>query len=262
MSLLKSYKKTNGKTEVITADNGSLKMIEMDMVVLQDGQSYTYSEKDKEFALIILGGKCSVNGEDFNFDNIGRRKNVFEGAATAVYIPRNKEFTIVAKGDVEIAVCKSPALGDFKPKLISPEDVVIKQLGKNQWQREAHFIVDERTEANLLYIGEAFVEGGMWASYPPHKHDEDNMPQEGILEEVYYFEFDKPQGFGIQKVYSKEGDIDETYTIKTGDFVEIPKGYHPYCAAPGYKGYYLWVMAGENRGFFLRPDKDHEWLNK
>ena len=85
---------------------------------------------------------------------------------------------------------------------------------------------------------------------------------EGILEEIYYFEYDKPTGFGIQRVYTSDGSVDETYTVKNGDFVEIPKGYHPCCCAPGYRNYYLWVMAGKNRGFFMSSDPDHAWLNR
>ena len=87
------------------------------------------------------------------------------------------------------------------------------------------------------------------------------MPAEGILEEIYYYEFKKPQGFGIQKVYASDGSFDETYTVKSGDFVEIPRGYHPYHSAPGYDSYYLWIMAGENRGFYMTTDPDHRWLS-
>ena len=134
-------------------------------------------------------------------------------------------------------------------------------MGKPGWQRHAMFILDERTEADQVYIGECYVEGGQWASYPPHKHDDDNMPTEANTEEIYYYEFEKPQGFGIQKVYTLEGDVDETYTVKSGDFVEIPRGYHPFHTAPGYRNYYLWVMAGKNRGFFMTTDEDHKWLN-
>ena len=208
------------------------------------------------------GGKCTIEGDGISFRDIGKRENVFDGPAACVYLPRNRHFTITSIGGVTIAVCKSPAAKDFEPKLIQPEEVIIKDLGKPGWERQAHFILDERTDANLLYIGEAYVTGGQWASYPPHKHDDDNMPTEGILEEIYYYEFDKPQGFGIQKVYTKEGDIDETYTVKTGDFVEIPRGYHPFCAAPGYQNYYLWIMAGENRGFFMTTEDGHKWLNQ
>lgn len=262
MNFKKTWSMKNGREEIITKENSSLKMMELDMVKLSQGQSIAYSERDKEYSLIILGGKCTVTGDGFNFENIGKRSNVFDGAATALYIPRNKEFTIKADTDVAIAVCKSPCDIDTKPVLVNPEDVIIKDLGKDGWKRQAHFIIDERIDAKYLYIGEAYVKSGMWASYPPHKHDEDNMPEEGILEEIYYYEFNKGPGFGIQRVYSKEGDIDETYTVKTGDVVEIPKGYHPFCCAPGYDSYYLWIMAGENRGFFMTTEEGHKWLTK
>jgi 5-deoxy-glucuronate isomerase len=251
-----------GNQTIYKKEDSACKWIEVDMLRLNQGQSHNFDEKGKEYALILLGGKCSVTGDGLDYKSIGKRKDVFDGPATALYIPRNRKFTVSADEDVTVAVCKSPAKKDFKPVLVKPEDVIIKDLGKPGWQRQAHFIVDERLDANLIYVGEAYVEGGQWASYPPHKHDEDNMPTEGVLEEIYYFEYDKPTGFGIQRVYSKEGDIDETYTVKNGDFVEIPKGYHPCCCAPGYKNYYLWIMAGENRGFFMTTDEDHKCLTK
>ena len=262
MNLKRSWSGKEGVETIYKVNECACKWIEVDMANLADGKTYTYDEKDKEYALILLGGKCDVTGDGIEFLNIGKRKDVFDGPATALYLPRNRAFTITSRGGVKIAVCKSPAAKDFEPKLVSPEDVIIKDLGKPGWERQAHFIVDERLDANLIYVGEAFVKGGQWASYPPHKHDEDNMPTEGVLEEIYYYEYDKPTGFGIQKVYTRDGEIDETYTVKNGDFVEIPKGYHPCLCAPGYNNYYLWIMAGENRGFFMTTDPDHAWLNK
>jgi 5-deoxy-glucuronate isomerase len=244
-----------------TADS-ACGLLEIDMLRLKAGQDYTYAESNKEYALILLGGKCSVQGDGISYRQIGQRQNVFDGPATALYLPRNRKFTVTADREVTVAVCKSPAARDFQPVLVNPQDVVVKELGKPGWKRQAHFIVDERVPANLIYVGEAFVDGGQWASYPPHKHDQDNMPTEAFSEEIYYFEYDKPTGFGIQRVYTADGSIDETYTVKNGDFVEIPRGYHPCLCAPGYKNYYLWVMAGENRGFFMTSDPDHAWLNK
>ena len=262
MNFKKTWNMNAGASEIITKKNSSLFMLELDMICLTQGEVKEYSERNKEYSLIILGGNCDVTGDGFDYQNIGKRKNVFDGPATAVYIPRNKKFNITARTDVSMAVCKSPADADFEPALVPPEDVLIKDLGKDGWKRQAHFIIDERINANLQYIGEAYVNSGMWASYPPHKHDEDNMPVEGVLEEIYYYEFNKPEGFGIQKVYSKENGIDKTYTVKNGDIVEIPKGYHPFCCAPGYDSYYLWIMAGKNRGFYLTTEECHTWLTK
>ena len=263
MNYKKSWNGAYAKSEIITKNNSTLELLEADMVKLRAGETKKYSEENKEYGLVILGGTCSVKGADFAFENIGKRKNVFDGPATCVYVGANTEFTIEGVSDeVVICVAKSPSQNSHKAVLVNPEDVIIKDLGKPGWERQAHFILDERVEADLIYIGEAFVHGGQWSSFPPHKHDDDNMPTEGILEEIYYYEFDKPQGFGIQKVYTKEGDIDETYTVKTGDFIEIPRGYHPFCVAPGYENYYLWLMAGKNRGFFMTIEECHKWLNK
>ncbi len=262
MNLKKSWNKRYGKSEIITKANSTCKKVEMDMLRLSDGDKKAYREENKEYALILLGGKCTVRGEGFAFENEGVRKDVFDGAATCIYIPANTPFTVEGVGEVQIAVCKAPSTKVSKPAIVRPEDVVIKNLGKPGWEREAHFILDERVDSHMFYIGEAFVKGGQWASYPPHKHDDDNMPTEAETEEIYYYEFKKPQGFGIQKVYTMEGDIDETYTVKSGDFIEIPRGYHPFHTAPGYDNYYLWIMAGEDRGFYMTTDEDHKWLNK
>lgn len=262
MDFKKTWSMKNGKEEVITKENGTLGMMAVDMVKLDAGEEVSYNEHGWEYGIIILGGSCDVAGDGFEYKGIGRRKDVFDGPATAVYIPCCTAFKIKALTALKAAVCKATGAPGFKPALIKPEDVIIKDLGKEGWQRQAHFILDERVSANRIYIGEAYVKSGMWASYPPHKHDEDNMPTEGVLEEIYYYEFDKPTGFGIQKVYAADGSFDETYTVKTGDFVEIPKGYHPFCCAPGYYNYYLWIMAGKDRGFFMTTDPDHKWLTK
>lgn len=258
----RSWNKKFGKSEIFKKEDSYCQKVEMDMLRLAAGDKKAYRESGKEYALVILGGKCTVSGNGFEFKDAGRRKDVFDGAATCIYVPSDNPFTITACTEVQIAVCKSPSDKKFKPAIINPEDVIIKNLGKPGWEREAHFILDKRTDSNMLYIGEAFVKGGQWASYPPHKHDDDNMPTEAETEEIYYYEFKNPNGFGIQKVYTMEGDIDETYTVKSGDFVEIPRGYHPFHAAPGYDNYYLWIMAGKDRGFYMTTDEEHQWLNK
>ena len=75
---------------------------------------------EQEYALVILGGKCTVEGDDFRFENVGKRKDVFDGPATCVYVPRNTPFTVTAVGEVSIAVSKSPATKDFAPALDEP----------------------------------------------------------------------------------------------------------------------------------------------
>lgn len=262
MNLKKSYVEKYGYERVITDRNSVLTYAEADVLKLRDGTEYSFNEKGKEFALVVLYGTMTVTGKDFVFEKVGKRKSVFDGVGECVYVGKDEEFTVKAVGgDVKICIAKAPADKYFKPAVVRTADIKVKDLGKGAYARVAAFNLPETIDANLLYIGEFWVNDGNWASFPPHKHDVDDMPYEGFLDEIYYFEFDKPQGFGVQMVYSKEGDVNEAYKVKTGDFVEIPKGYHPFSVAPNYKNYCLWIMAGKNRGIFCTTEEDHKWMN-
>lgn len=254
MNLKKHYEEQEGRVSVVTARNSPLKYLEVDMLLLEDGKSAAFDEPDKEFALIVLRGTCAVEGENFRIERAGGRESVFGAPAEAVYVGRDTPFRVTGKGEVKLCVAKAPARKAFPPRLVRSEEVRTKALGTGSYARTAAFNLDESVEANLLYIGEFWVGDGNWASYPPHKHDVDNMPTEGCLDEIYYFEFDKPQGFGVQLVYSADGEISEAYRVKNGDFVEIPKGYHPCSVAPGFQAYCLWIMAGKDRGIYCTTE--------
>ena len=60
---------------------------------------------------------------------------------------------------------------------------------------------------------------------------------------MYYFRCDRPDGFGLQGLYSATGEAEAVF-VKHGTVVGIPGGYHPVCAAPGTHLYYLWALAG------------------
>jgi len=98
------------------------------------------------------------------------------------------------------------------------------------------------------------------SSYPPHKHDSNDPPNETVLEEVYYHRVDPPQGFALQRVYTDMRDLDETMAAHDHDVVLVPRGYHPVVMPHGYNGYYLNVMAGPRREWRMRNDPAHEWM--
>jgi 5-deoxy-glucuronate isomerase len=113
-------------------------------------------------------------------------------------------------------------------------------------------------------VGETWNPPGNWSSAPPHKHDADKPGKEAWLEEVYFYMTDKPQGFGIQRVYSGDDSPskgDDVYLIRSGDTVVLPYGYHPVVAGPGYRLMYVWVLAGEKREYGAWSlDPSHAWL--
>lgn len=261
MNLKKTYKEEYGYVRFITDRNSPLTYAEMDMLKLHDGESFDIDEIEKEFVLIVMEGKCNVEGKDFLFEKVGFRKSTMEiVGAESVYVGKNTPFRVTAiEGDVRIAVCKAPAPKYFPPQCIRHEDIKMARFGKETFQRDVAFTFPETMQANYLYIGEYWVENGFWASFPPHKHDVENGV-EGALDEIYYYEFDKPQGFGIQMVYTQDKSIDEAYKIEHGDAVEIPRGYHPMAVAPGYKNYTLWIMAGPRRGLLSSGEPCHQWI--
>ena len=97
--------------------------------------------------------------------------------------------------------------------------------------------------ADRLLICEVFTPGGNWSSYPPHKHDTDDPPREVDLDEIYYFRYRDPNGYGFHRVYTERRD--ETVRVTHGDVVAVRDGFHPFVTAYGYDAYYLNVLAGE-----------------
>lgn len=261
MNYKKSYIPKIGYTPLCKIGECSLKMLEFGIIELGYGDEIVYETNNSETAFIILGGKCDFAFDDIVWKNVGGRRSVFEGKAHSVYMPRNKKLKITATQKVKIAVCSTPINEETEPQLLTPDNVKTAVLGVKPWERDTHFIIDDRSNAKRLTIGEAFVTPGNWAGFPPHKHDTDNMPKEGVLEEIYYFLFQPEQGFGIQRLYTKDGEIDECYVVKQDDLVEFPKGYHTTVGAPGYNTYFLWLMAGSHQGFFRSNDPDHDWVS-
>jgi len=189
-----------------------------------------------------------------------RRKNVFDGKASAVYLPPGTEGRIEAVAPARLAVAQALSETGAEATVIEPEDVRPKIVGAQNWRRQVHDIVNGRLAAGRLLVGETFNRTGCWSSYPPHRHDEDRLPVEADLEEIYFFQVDPPQGFGFQRVYTDERDLDEAYAVEHDDAVVLPRGYHPVAAAPGYRVYYLWMLAGTGRTMCPFDDPQHAWI--
>jgi 5-deoxy-glucuronate isomerase len=232
------------------------------MIALPSGQPYRLEPCDQETALVLLKGEAVVSGTSFPRQPIGPRGDFFHDKPWTVLLPAHSACEVEAAADCEIALCQAPSTRPGPAMVIPPEMVKEVALGKPGFQRTAWMMVTEEVAADYLFIGEALVPPANWASYPPHRHDFDDLPREVDMEEIYYFRFDRPQGFGIQKIYTDNRSIDETLTVQDHHVVLIPEGYHPVCTAPGYTMYYLWIMAGRNRRFLSRPDPDHGWVAK
>ncbi len=261
MNFKKAYKPQKGYTPVCEIGKCTLKKLEFGIIELSAGEAVDFDTKDKETAFIILYGHCNVKFNDTVWENVGNRMNVFENRrAESFYMPIGQKLNIEALDELKIAVCATPITEKTEPQLLKSERVPLKLLGRVPFERETSFIIDGTTNAKVLTVGESYCTEGNWAGFPPHKHDEDNMPTECIAEEIYYFLFDPKQGFAVQCLYTKDGEIDEAYMVREDELVEMPYGYHSTVTTPGYKTYFLWLMAGDYQGFNRSSDPDHAWI--
>lgn len=245
----------------VTPENAGWTYVGFDVFDLADGQVLTRETGDMEVCLVLISGRAKVSAGDKDFGTLGERTNVFDGLPWSVYVPAHAAWSVTAEGPCELAVCAAPATGKLPAKLIDPDAVAEEVRGKGTNTRHVRNILpDSSPHAESLLVVEVITPPGNWSSYPPHKHDQDNLPHESLLEETYYHRLRPPQGYGMQRVYTDDRSLDETLSFGDRDVVLVPKGYHPVGAPHGYTLYYLNVMAGPKRTWRFHNDPDHAWL--
>ncbi|SDH76488.1 5-deoxyglucuronate isomerase [Alteribacillus persepolensis] len=248
----------------ITSNNSDLEYVHFKMIDVEPGALYKEALAKQEVCVVALTGKITVTDGVETFENIGTRASVFEKKPTdSVYISNDQSFEVKAESKARVALCYSRSEKQLPTKLIKADDIGAEHRGQGSNKRMVHNILpDDHPAANSLLVVEVFTESGNWSSYPPHKHDQDNLPEESMLEETYYHEQDPGQGFVFQRVYTDDRSLDETMTVENGDMVIVPKGYHPVGVPEGYTSYYLNVMAGPKRIWKFHNDPDHKWIIK
>lgn len=251
----------DGNLLAITPESAGWRYVGFAVYKLEAGQSWKQETGESELCIVLLSGKADVRTSTETFAGIGRRMSIFEKIPPySVYVPSGEVAEVTANTALEFAVCSAPGKGTYGARLISPNDVGVETRGYGSMERQIHNILPEHQPADSLLVVEVFTPGGHWSSYPPHKHDQDNLPFESYLEETYYHRINPGHGFAVQRVYTDDRSLDETLSVRNGDAVLVPRGYHPVSAAPGYDLYYLNVMAGPTRTWKFHNDPDHAGL--
>jgi 5-deoxy-glucuronate isomerase len=224
-------------------DGGTLVRVQMDYVrfeaVRLDGR-IERRDDGRETCVVLLSGRASLLG-------LGEaaRASPFDGPPVALYVP--PRVTWWAEGAGELALCSAPARGTLEPRLLDSPDLLTRGAGTEE--RFIANILMESEPAESLLVTEVVTPAGHWSSYPPHKHDTDDMPNEALLEETYYHRLRGGAGFAFQRVYTDDGSLDEGVVVADGDVVLVPRGYHPVAGDPRADLYYLNVMAGPVRAW-------------
>jgi 5-deoxy-glucuronate isomerase len=236
------------------------------------GQDFVIDSGSDEAIILPLAGsfEVAIHADPGHPDpvRLTGRRDVWAGPTDFLFVPPGTGLTVTSPAGGRFAMPFARAERRFPIRHVAAEAVAVELRGAGNCSREVrNFAAADRFEADRLIAVEVLSPGGNWGSYPPHKHDE-IREGETELEEVYhYIVADGPAGPGLayQHVYgTPERPIDLLTTVRTGDTVLVPHGWHgPAMAAPGYDLYYLNVMAGPGeRAWRACDDPSHGWVRE
>lgn len=261
MNLHYTCGKFTGLKEIIEPAAGE-GIMGFSLLSLEPGSTFSADSGPYETVMVILGGRIEVRVDGQSYGPLGGRQNVFDGKATALYIPRESAYLVTARESCETALCRVRAEKKYAPFVVEPREVAVHHRGEQLWQREVHDIITGNGQGRVdrLIVGETFNAPGNWSSFPPHKHDCTIPGREAELREIYHYRLEPTQLFGVQVIYKeKDTGANQAFLIRHRDSVYIPGGYHPVAAPPGVKLYYLWFLAG-TRGRELLPCDDPAFI--
>ena len=244
-----------GRTEDFGYEYLSFENLKLEAGGRREGQT-----ADRELGLVVLGGRCSVESSQGTWRDLGKRAHVFDGKPYTLYLPPRTRFQISTEAGCDLALCYAQAEEEHDARLVTPEQVQVEIRGGGNATRQIHHMIRPEFPVHRLLIVEVYTPAGNWSSYPPHKHDVHNPPDEVDLEEIYYYRVRRAEGYAIQKVYTRDRRIDATLTVRDGELVLVPEGYHPVVAAHGYDVYYLNALAGSARSMAASDDPDYAWV--
>ncbi|HEX9268261.1 MAG TPA: 5-deoxy-glucuronate isomerase [Candidatus Limnocylindria bacterium] len=247
---------------ILTPERAGWRYVGFEVARIAPGATASFDQAGREICVVLIAGQCEFVAGDERLSAAAGRTSPFEGPPHVLYAPQGVPVraTALAAG-AECAIGSAPAERGGAVQLLAPADARLEIRGTGAMERRIHHLLMEDRAAERLLVTEVVTPAGHWSSYPPHKHDTDDPPNETALEETYYFRLrDRDRGFAFQRVYTKDGSLDESVAARDGDLVLVPRGYHTVSAPPGYEVYYLNVMAGPRRQWLITFDPDHERL--
>jgi len=259
------------RLRVRPAGDGSLRVdpasvgwryLSFETATLQGDESRVIGAPDHESAIVnVSGGDLVLDLGDGEEAVLAGRTTVFDRPASVFYVPAGGtvEVTAIQRASrtwTTIAIASAPTRAaisaDFGPVWVRPEDVRIEIRGAGRSTREIRHLIGPEFPADRLLLVEVITPAGNWSSWPPHKHDVDDMPTEAVLEEVYHYRFRRPEAWGIQRLYRAPGGPlgearDGVWAVRDGETVIVTDGYHPFVATDADDAYYLNALAGDRR---------------
>ena len=240
---------------------GELLYLEMGVIKLEPEASHLLYTRDREHAAILIAGECYVQLDGGQGGLLGPRRNPFDDLPYAVFVTRDEQIIFTAKTESLIAIGSSPASKKLSNAFITPQDVQVLTRGADNWRREVRNVCwSDNTEGNMLLVGETCTPSGNWSTIPPHRHQYDVEGVEASYDEIYFFQFSHPYGYGLIRQFDDDGEMDQAFSLRSGDVVYHNEGYHPVVCSPGTKLYHLTFMAGPRRESRARVHEKYQYI--
>ena len=234
-------------------NNGEGSYMDVGLLILEAGDTYTFTDPEKEMSWILLTGGLEVTWDDQPSVTIDR-PDPFSHSSYCMLQARGHKSEIKALKYSEVYVQATANDRDYESHLYRPDEIHSVWLGRKELEgtmmREVRTVYDyeSRPDSNMV-LGEDINLGGRWSSYPPHHH-----PQP----EVYFYYFEKEQGFGAGWSDGKPHQIGHHGLLLIRDDHS-----HPQAMAPGYNCCYIWGIRHlpDNPWEKTRIDEEaHTWL--
>ena len=250
----------------ITKESVGWKYLNFEARKLNLNEEFIWNTHENEMVVVLLSGNYKFKSNSQNFETTNGRKNVFQGVAHTLYIPRRTQISITATStqlDIAYGWCESDM--DYPLQLLKPDDTQTVIFGGDNATRQFNDLIRPGFGCSKIVVREVYTPSGNWSSFPAHKHDERILDVKGnvlepIQEETYFYKFQKPEAYAIQQVYTKDKSLDEIIRARNNDVVIIPKGFHPVVAEHGFHCYYLNFLAGTDQCLANTTDPDHQWI--
>ena len=188
------------------------------------------------------------------------RPDLFRARPDLVYLPPGTAYRLEADEAFEVAIGGAPAEGRLPARLITKDEIATSLRGGANVQRGVSTLADSDELTERLTVYEIHTPSGNWSSFPPHRHD--TRDNSSYHEETYYYRFLPEGGFAMQRIYTRDTDLDEAVAVRHGDVVLVHEGYHPVVKAPGTNAYYLNFLAGDVRKITAVNDPHYDWVGK
>jgi len=225
---------SRGRRNWLAPEKAAVRHLHYGRIILEPaGEAVQFDTGSHETGLICLRGRALVDaaGQSFHLTRYD-----------SLYVPRDAAVAVAPGADgCDLAEISAPVSHTYPLQFVAFSDVrkdpaLHFPTGGESSRRDLNILIGKNVQAGRILAGVTFSEPGNWTSWPPHEHA-------AMLEEAYLY-IDMPEpAWGLQLVYTNPKAPELVVTVREGDCVVMPEGYHPNVAAPGGSINFLWMMA-------------------